>query len=222
MARTEFRLLRRKHLNSSPSAQKGKWRLRPLPYVVALLLLLAVRFFLLSHIQLPTCKHALVSLTYYGLRLPGERLWGYHRWGYYLPERGDSLVFTSHNAQGGELTLVGRCDALPGETIWIDPVRQKVIPGRTSPDAQPILLPGRNRSVRVTPYNARLLVYLMQHFEQCQNVRINAQGQLELDGLPMTQVQLLDNYYWVEMRPDSFVIVPHRDLIGKMLTADND
>lgn len=222
MARTVFRLLRRKQSASSPSPQNGKWTLRPLPYVVALLLLLAVRFFLLSHIQLPSGKHALVSLTYYGLRLPGETLWGYHRWGNYLPERGDSVVFTSRNAQGKELTLVGRCDALPGETIWIDPVRQLVIPGRTSPDAQPIRIPGRNLSVRITPYNARLLAYLMQHYEQCQNVRLNAKGQLELDGLAMTQVRLLDNYYWVEMRPDSFVIVPHRNLIGKMLTLPND
>lgn len=199
--------------------RKG-WRwLRP--YVIVLTLLLITRFFIVSHMRLPNQGHALVSLTYYGLRLPGEALWGYHRWGYANPENGDQVVFTCTNKNGQKLTLTGVCYATPGEFVWIDPVRKIYIPGRTSPDAQPIKIPAKEQIVRVTPYNARLLAYVMQHYEACNTVNVNDRGQLELDGQPMTRVKLLRDYYWIEMQPDSFLIVPHDALVGKVVYTLN-
>lgn len=187
------------------------------PYVVLICLFVGIRLFLFAPVQLPCHKQALVSLTYYGLRLPGEHIWGYQRWGYRVPAKGDEVVFTCTDQQGNELTLTGHCQALPGQMVWIDTERHIVIPGRTSPDAHPICIPAKERSVKVTPYNARLLAYLMQNFEHCNAVRVNNRGQLELDGQPMARVKLLRDYYWIEMQPDSFLIIPHDALVGKIV-----
>ena len=199
-----------------PSRARQVWRwVRP--YVVLICLIVCLRLFIISPIVLPGNRHALVSLTYYGLRVPGEQMWGYHRWGYRVPAKHDEVVFTCSDARDREFTLTGRCQAGPGETIWIDPVRQIVIPGRTSPDAQPIRIPAHNSSIRVTPYNARILAYLMQHYEHCNNVRVNRFGQLEMDGQTLSRVRLLRDYFWIEMRPDSFLLIPHDNLVGKVL-----
>lgn len=208
----------RRRSTTDPTPLRKGWRwVRP--YVVVLLLLCVVRFCLISHVRMPNNSHALVSLTYYGLRVPGESLWGYQRWGYRSPALGDQVVFTCHDKQGHELTLVGTCQALPGQSVWIDTVRKIYIPGKTSPDAQPIQIPAREQTVNVTPYNARLLAYLMRQYEQCSAVNVNAQGQLMLDGQPMHRVRLLRDYYWIEMQPDSFLIVPHDALVGKVVCA---
>ena len=199
-----------------PSRARQVWRwVRP--YVVLICLIVCLRLFIISPIVLPGNRHALVSLTYYGLRVPGEQMWGYHRWGYRVPAKHDEVVFTCSDTRDREFTLTGRCQAGPGETIWIDPVRQIVIPGRTSPDAQPIRIPAHNSSIRVTPYNARILAYLMQHYEHCNNVRVNRFGQLEMDGQTLSRVRLLRDYFWIEMRPDSFLLIPHDNLVGKVL-----
>ncbi|MDD7079158.1 MAG: S26 family signal peptidase [Prevotella sp.] len=204
---------RRINFTLSTIQQWCKWMS---PYVVLIIIIAAIRLLLIAPVQLPCHQQALVSLTYYGLRLPCEELWGYHRWGYRQPSHGDSIVFTCTDAQGQQLTLIGCCKALPGETIWIDPERRIIIPGRTSPDAQPICIPSSHRSIMVTPYNAHLLAYLMQNYEHCNTVRVNKFGQLELDGQPMKRVKLLRDYYWVEMPPDSFTIIPHDALVGKV------
>ena len=72
------------------------------PVLLTVVLLLAVRGLLINHIRLPEDtavrgllpgQRAFVSLTYYGLRLPGEQWWGYHRWGYRVPEVGEFILF---------------------------------------------------------------------------------------------------------------------------------
>ena len=114
------------------------------PVLLTASLLLAVRGLLVTHVQLPPDtavyglqpnQHVLVSLTYYGLKVPGEAIWGYHRWGYRVPEWGDAILFNlprpkAQHGPGPE--TVGICHALPGETVWIDPVRPKVLPARTT------------------------------------------------------------------------------------------
>lgn len=200
------------------------------PVLLTVFLLLAVRGLLINHVRMPDDtavhglhpgQHVLVSLTYYGLRVPSEELWGYHRWGYRVPEAGDCLMFYLPRQKGQALSgvqTVGICRALPGETVWIDPVRKLILPARTSPDAQPIVIPGRNRSMEVTPYNARLLAFIMQHYEKCR-VSVDADNRLMLDGRPMKRVKLAHDYFWIETRPDAYVLVPHEALIGKVVYA---
>lgn len=197
------------------------------PVLLAAVVLLAVRGLLVAHTQLPPYsalpgmkpgQRVWVTLTSYGLRVPGEGLWGYHRWGYRSPAEGDALAFTlpPEGDATPRDTYVGVCRALPGDTVWIDPVRQLILPGRTSPDAQPIVIPGRQRGVTVTPANAHLLRYIMRHYEHCRVVT-DQQGALYLDGRRINTVHLARDYYWIETLPDSFVLVPHDALIGKIV-----
>lgn len=200
------------------------------PVLLTALLLLAVRGLLVNHVRMPDDtavygftpgQHVLVSLTYYGLRVPGENIWGYHRWGYRVPEVGDPVLFYLPWQAGQPrpgVQTVGICRALPGETVWIDPVRQLVLPARTSPDAQPIIVPGRHHEVRVTPYNARLLAFVLSTYENAE-ATVDAQNRLLLYGNPVNYIGTLNDYYWMETRPDSYVLVPHSALVGKIVYA---
>ncbi len=208
-----------KRNDTLPQPVRGKrkgLRLYVLPLGVMALLFCIVRFVFVSHTTLPTGQHALVSLTWYGWRVPGESLWGYHRWGYAQPAKGDLVVFAHTDKEDSPL-LIGVCRALPGEPIWIDPVRRIVIPARTSPDAQAITVPGRTRKVLVTPYNARLLAYLMKEFEHCQNVTVSDRGELLLGSQSLPHVKLQNDYYWVETPSGDYTFIPHSSLVGKIV-----
>lgn len=191
-----------------------------LPVLLAAIMLLAVRFLLLSHMTLPSkaClpgvrprQHTFVSLTWYGLRLPGESVWGCHRWGYRQPACGELLVY---RLPGSSANVAAVCRALPADTVWIDPVRRKVLPARTSPDAQPIVVPARSKRLRVTPYNASLLAWLLRTYEHSR-ASVNARKQLEIDGHVLPSVALSKDYYWLETAPDIYELVPHDALVGK-------
>lgn len=198
------------------------------PVLLAAVLLLAVRGLLVTHLRMPEDttvrglkpgQHVLVSLTSYGLRLPGQNWWGYHRLGYAQPAFGDRVVFDLPSVNGRmskPLQTVGVCQALPGETVWIDPVRRKVLPARTSPDAQPIVIPGRQQMVNVTPYNVRLLAYILRQYEG-REVEIDDDSYLWCDGKKWNKIRMGRDYYWLETRPDSYVLVPHDALAGKIV-----
>lgn len=197
------------------------------PVLLAIIMLLAVRGLLVTHMRLPEAsalhetrqwRHVWVSLTYYGLRLPGEKLWGFHRLGYRVPEVGDAVLFTlpTNKEKANSCTQsAGICTAVPSDTVWIDSVRQCILPGCTSPDAFPIVTPGRNMQLAVNSHNARLLAYLMQTFEKCP-ARIDAQNRLCINNIPQRYVMLAHDYYWVETLPNTYVIIPHNSLIGKI------
>ena len=123
-----------------------------LPVLLAAILLLAVRGLLLCHMRLPDNAalpglkpggHVLVSLTYYGLRLPGESLWGCHRWGYAEPEVMYNVVFEPSATAGGPqraLLMAGTCRALrpmPGRS-WC---RERAAPSSLR-RTMPVYLPG--------------------------------------------------------------------------------
>lgn len=191
-----------------------------LPALLAATLLLAVRFLLFMHVRIPAGEgvgpyqagtHLAVSLTAYGLRLPGEPLWGYHRLGNACPQKGDGVVCSTEASQG--MTL-GICRALPSDTIWIDPVRRRILPAHTSPDACPIVIPASRKPLHVTPTNARLYAYLLCTYEQSR-AQVNRQGELVLNGKPLHSVRFSSDYYWLETLPDSFILVPHQALVGK-------
>ena len=191
-----------------------------LPALLAATLLLAVRFLLFMHVRIPAeggvgpykeGEHLAVSLTAYGLKLPGEALWGYCRVGYTQPQKGDGVICTT--TAGPSLTL-GICRALPLDTIWVDPVRRRILPARTSPDAQPIVVPASHRALPVTAANARLYAYLLRTYEESR-AKVNRQGELVLNGKPLHAVRFSSDYYWLETLPDSFILVPHKNLVGK-------
>ena len=202
------------------------------PVLLAAILLLAVRGLLVGHLQLarplsvpglPEGEHVLVGLTDYGLRLPGEAYWGYHRLGYGEPRLLEGVVFTvpvdrKPNQKPLWRYEAGLCSALPGDTVWVDPERRLILPARTSPDARPVVVPRSGQAVNLTPHNARLMAYLLTHYEHVEAQPTDS-GRLLVGGRETTRVRLRNDYYWIETRPDSFLLVPHRALVGKILCA---
>ncbi len=199
------------------------------PLLLAVILLLAVRGLLLTHMRLPAetaplglkaGSHVLVSRTSYGLRLPGEALWGYHRWGYRQPALDEALVYTRTDpAPGGRTltrTIAGICRALPGDTVWTDPVRRLILPGRTSPDAVPFIIPGRGKAIRVTPANAVLLTRIMRRYEGSR-AKVDQHGRIWLRKDTLTCLSTARDYYWIETAPDSYDLVPQDALVGKII-----
>lgn len=130
-----------------------------LPLLVAAVLLFGARFLLLGHFKLPATSeegnaHALVSLTYYGLRLPGESIWGFHRLGFRVPSRGEWIVY---RPLGEKETKAGICEAIPGDTLWAVPEGKKFLPTRTTSDAQAFVIPAKKFLVSTSPGNYVLI-----------------------------------------------------------------
>lgn len=202
--------------------------------LAAVILLLSVRGLLLARVILPSVKgisgmpsghSAFVSLTYYGLRLPGEQFWGYHRWGRRIPAKGDPLAFNLPYRDGhalhrgapiseGDLSA-GVCRGLPDDTIWLDPVGKCYLAAPTA-NSRPLVIPGSRRPAKVTPDNAKLLAYIMQRYEDS-HATIDGQGRLTLGGQSLNFVRLANDYYWIETRPGVFLLVPHCALLGKIV-----
>lgn len=111
----------------------GRTARAALPVALAAALLLAVRGLLLTQVSvgggtpvkgLEKGGRALVSLTWYGLRLPGEKVFGPRRWGYGAPQRGEALAF---RRTGDDRLRVGVCRA-----VWADGTYNvEVTPGHT-------------------------------------------------------------------------------------------
>lgn len=198
------------------------------PLLLAIVLLLVVRGLLVAHMQLPagtgvvglpSGQHVWVVRTAYGLRLPGEKFFGYHRWGYNMPQKGDAVLFNLPSSDGlisSGHQVAGVCREVPGDTVWIDPVRQLILPGHTSPDACPLIVPASGREVNVMPYNARFYAYIMSCYEKSY-AKVDQNNSFYINGNPLKSLVFSRDYYWIETLPDSFLLVPHDALIGKIL-----
>lgn len=190
------------------------------PVLLAAVLLLAVRFLLFMHVRLPeryetkhlpAGSHVAVFLPSYGLRLPGEDLWGYHRCGAVQPEEGDLMLC---RFQGSNEFFLAVCRSLPLDTLWVDVVRKKILPGKTSPDAQAVAIPKRHCPMPVRPCNARIYAFLLRSFEHSM-AEVSKDGTLVCNGRSLKTVRFTTDYYWVETQPDSFLLIPHEALVGK-------
>ena len=192
------------------------WGVRP--FLVVLLLFIIVRSFFFSLITLPNNQKAFVNMFAYGVHLPTESIFGNKRLGEHPPQKGDEVVFKLSNGKNSEEAIYsGKCITLAGENVWVDPLEQRFLPGKTSPDAHPICIPSKAQNVRITPFNIRLFAYLLSHYEACKHVQIISDNTLQVEGKTMHSVRFTHNYYWVEIMPKTFVIVPHDALIGKVV-----
>lgn len=204
-----------------------------LSLAAALLAVVILRSLVLSQFRVttegnsPTLEQGdrvLVSRTYYGLRLPGEGLWGYHRWGMRYPRPGEWMVFYDpsdrRTPESRCRVCIARCEAAPGDTVWIDPVRHRVMPWQTTTSAQPLRIPHAGSRIKVTPVNARLLWNAMRLHEHCRVVLLNDTA-LRFDGRRLEYAFFSQPYYWA-FAPDGydsscFGLVPHTSLIGRAL-----
>ncbi|MDR0893659.1 MAG: S26 family signal peptidase [Mediterranea sp.] len=159
-------------------------------------------------------ERILVNRWSYGLRTPFTSPLGYHRW---LPRpvgRQDVVVFNNphptdtHTAIDHRDVYIGRCAALPGDTLWGDSI------------FSPLVIPARGRFVAVTPRNRALLCYTLVAHE---GRRAELRGDtLYVDGKPATVCRFDQDYYWMSsnnpLNPSSshlFGLVPYSHIIGR-------
>lgn len=162
----------------------------------------------------------IVSRWSYGLRLPLEGLFGYHRIGECPVKRGDMVIF--NNPAGKERLIsdralyVGRCIALPGDTLMLNSEHLC----SQSADALPFVVPSKGSHVMVHPWNVKLLCNTVNKHE---HRRATLRGDsLLIDGKPVAEVLFTKDYYWmldsnIVNLADSrlFGFVPHDHLVGR-------
>lgn len=194
-----------------------------LPLMLAAALLLAVQYLLVAHMRMAETpafpclarKQSLwVSLTAYGLRLPGERLWGVQRIGHGRPGRGDYVVY--YTATGGR--AVGICRALPGEAVWYDPAARTYLPARTSDTARSIEVPQGGRRMKADAAHAPILAHLLRTYEDT-HAEVDARGRLLVGGSEIPSVTIPQDYYWIETQPGAYVFIPHENLVGRIMNV---
>lgn len=192
------------------------------PLLAALLAVVAVRCLLVAQYAVPADQPAagllagdriLVLRPAYGLRLPGTppaarlRLGG-------RPARAGQVLAFDHPLGRGLCTAL--CTAVPGDTVWVDPLRGRVLPGRTSAAACPLVVPGVGRPVDVTPCNARLLHAALTRHEGSRMALVGDTA-LVFDGRPLHRAYFTQDYYWVEGSESRYGFVPQSHLAGRVL-----
>ena len=201
-------------------------RLYIIPCAVALLLLLAIRCLLVAQFvlteeradgQLLRGDRILVLRTAYGLRFPGERLFGYRRIGRPDAAAGDLIAFYSPASaaqpESSRPVAFGTVAAVPGDTLWLDPVRQLVLPGRTSVDALPFVVPRKGGKARICPELSPLFAEILRQ-TGCR-VQRDRQGRLLVGGTPLQEVAFDHDFYWIETVPEHFVLLSETAVLGK-------
>ncbi len=186
-----------------------------LPLIVAALLLLLVRGVLVTQYVVPSSGNEVETLlpgdrvmvcrTSYGLRLPGGKLLGKAS-----PEEGDLVAF---RLPAETSVRLAQCLSLPGDTVWIDAPRSRVLYYRTTTDARPFVIPRRGMSMAVTPENARLVWNTLRHHEKIGTTLINSSRILR-NGEPLDTVVFSQDYFWMDGSTD-FGLVPRSALVGR-------
>ena len=191
-----------------------------LPLLCAALLLLSVRTLLLG-VYRPTetaresekTHLVFVNLTAYGLRLPFEECLGPHRWGYRRSAVGDKVAY---RLLGSDRVCLGICRALPGDSISVDLTRRRLSSAKPDSSDSLFVVPAAGRAVAVTPLNARMLTVLKRRFEHS-HAKVSLRGRIFLDGQPLDSLRFNEDYYLLETQPQTFTLIPHSALVGKMV-----
>lgn len=188
---------------------KNLFRVYLLPALVAILLLLLVHTYVLTQY---VSDGALVE---WGIE-PSDRLL-VNRLAYsrtHPPQVGSKVVFL-HPYLSDHPVCFASCAALPGDTVWFEPQQQLITPQRSTPEAQPIVVPAKGQDVEVTPYNAKILWHLLRLERSF--VTYRESGELLIDGRKVKTVAFLDDYYWLKTNATTYGLVPLRFMLGAPL-----
>lgn len=170
-----------------------------LPLVVAISLLLLVRCCFVTHYEVQT---ALPELSLQ----EGDRLLV----GRYVSagmKRGTIVAFRHPSTARVELA---RIIARPGDSLWVDNQQQRVSFLKRAGMENSFMVPGHCEPVDVQPQSARLLYYVLRHYEKARAVQIVGK-RLLIGGVPTTRLHFSQNYYWLEnvgLLPESFILGP--------------
>ena len=184
-----------------------KFRLYILPLLLALVVLVIVRYFFLTQYV------AEGSIAEWGVH-PGDRIL-VDRTAYTFnkrPQLGDRVAFL-HQQQPERPVCLATCTALPGDTVWMDTKHQRVSSNRQSHTDQPLVVPAAGQEIHITPYNARQLWHLLRKEGAFVTLRHN--NEILIDGRLVKTVAFLNDYYWFETQHMPYGLVPYHALIGK-------
>lgn len=204
-----------------------------LTILMALLLMWVVRSIFLT--QLTTSNnacppyflsgdHLLVNRVAYGVRIPGTTFWRSNYYWADQPDKGDWLAYNNPADKNYDLTnrsiLLGRCDAIPGDTIWLDTLNKNVSLSKHY-GLFPLVVPGKEKRFAVKQGNIFLYEFLMRRNEGKRTAIKD--GKLFIDNRICDSIVFSQDYYWVSAGsninlPDSrsFGFLPHSHLIGKL------
>lgn len=157
--------------------------------------------------------------------LPLQRLLDRKLYGSPSPHRGDIFAFNdpmqTASASTSRNVLIGRCTAIPGDTVWL-PWHTQSEPYPTGPRLYPFIVPGRNITVAIRPWNILLIANTL-HLHEGANVCIDCDTALVVDGFCVNRVRFSKDYLWISTvgrsdAPDSrtFGPIPFHFLKGKL------
>jgi len=166
----------------------------------------------------PTLKQGdrvLVNRWSYGLRADGTSLFPYERIMRSSVLENDVVVFNDPldtiDSVSDKPVFIGRCRAMPGDTVWIN---------RNTP----FVIPGRCTMVRVEKWNVRLIcnTYIIHEHR---NAKVH-NDTLYVDGKETHCALFSQNYYWVESLGNKnlvdsryFGLVPESHIIGRAIAV---
>ena len=184
-----------------------KFRLYILPLLIAVLVLVVVRYFFLTQYV------AEGSIVEWGVH-SGDRIL-VNRLAFVggaRPQVGDRVAFP-HQQDPKAPVCLATCTALPGDTVWMDIEEQRVSSIRHSATDKPFIVPAAGQEIEVTPYNARQLWHLLR--KEGAFVTLRENNEILIDGRLVKTVAFLNDYYWMETQHVPYGLVPYRALIGK-------
>jgi len=184
-----------------------------LPLLFAVIAVLLLRFFVLTSCILPNGEFLLVNRWSYGLRTPLPSMLGYHRWLPQSVEKGDLVAFESPLEKSPlEYRKLFICYCIP--TSSFINLNNKLFQ-----------IPQKGRKIEITPENIQVIHEMITLHEGKYSL-ISSEGQLYVDGTPITQYTPIHSYYWmitpkvkkISQSEDSFQfgLIPEELLIGRV------
>ena len=203
----------------------------------AFLLVGFLRLFMVSLLVIPqegerpvfyAGDRVLVNKLSYGVRIPFIHWFGYHRLGKGTVDIGHWVAFNNPIASpkvqiDRKEVFVGRCIALPGDTLWIN--AQGRVNGyrkRSQGYIWPIVVPRKGQTIQFTPWTLNFYSEAIGNHEAARcGVIDNA---LYIHGKVATSFRFKHDYYWMASADsvhlnDSrvFGFVPQSHLIGRLV-----
>jgi len=207
-----------------------------LSLVAAVALVAIVHFFVLTLVTIPgkgeepVLLHGdrvAVNRWAYGFRTPFISQWGYHRW-YKRPlTRGEWVAYNA--SVPGKATCpdsmrlcVGRCLALPGDTVWVG-TKGKVSASRNYASGQiwPVVVPAKGSYVKATPWNVHLYASTINGLEGGKVTIEN--DSLCVKGKKVAYYCFSRDYYWMASSNEQNLndsrtmgFIPETHLVGRV------
>ena len=172
-----------------------------MPVVVAIALLLLVRFCLVTHYAVRIDSPEL------GIQA-GDRLL-VAKYAFRGLRRGTIVAFRHPRTSQLELA---RIIALPGDSVWVDSQQKKVFHLKRSNAEVSLIVPGRCEPVDVQPQSAALLCYVLQRYEATRAVLTHS-NRVQIGGVTITRLHFSQNYYWL----DGIGLIPETCIVGPVL-----